>query len=269
MRATPIRVWPGVVLLLVQWLLWFGLPVVVPEALMVAFAGGAIGGLAVVVWWLFFSRAPWSERFGVLVLMIVAVIATPPILDHSLQVAVGGVFFYIYVIPGLCLAIVAGAAAGRRLPAGPRRATIAAAILIACGVWTLFRADGFGVGRVQLAWRWTAAAEERLLAQAAEIPTALPHDPAAPAPAPPDGGRGFSPGETAGTKVPASIKTEPEWPGFRGPARDGVVRGVRIETDWAKSPPVEIWRRPIGPGWSSLAVQGDLNRTGFVGGLIP
>jgi len=51
---------------------------------------------------------------------------------------------------------------------------------------------------------------------------------------------------------------QPDWPGFRGFERNSVVSGIRIKTDWRESPPVEIWRHAVGPGWSSFAVGGGL-----------
>ncbi len=41
---------------------------------------------------------------------------------------------------------------------------------------------------------------------------------------------------------------------FLGPKGDGSVPGPALETDWTTSPPVEIWRRRLGPGWSSFAI---------------
>ena len=88
--------------------------------------------------------------------------------------------FYVYAIPPvLGPAFVAWALATRRLSDGLRRATMAATILLACGVWTLFRTDGvMGGAGAQLAWRWTKTAEERLLAQADDEVRPLPDPPA-------------------------------------------------------------------------------------------
>lgn len=44
-----------------------------------------------------------------------------------------------------------------------------------------------------------------------------------------------------------------EWPGFRGPERNGCVSESGRPFDWTKSPPTIQWDIPIGPAWSSFA----------------
>ncbi|HWM89244.1 MAG TPA: PQQ-binding-like beta-propeller repeat protein [Thermoanaerobaculia bacterium] len=279
----PLRLWPGVVIVILLWLVRFVLPVVAPDAMQIAVLGGVIGGLGILLWWVFFSRAPWFERLGAVAVMIVALFATLPFLHESIATGAMGMLFYILAVPGLSLALVAWAAASRRLSNGLRWVAMVAAILLACGVWTLVRTGGF-TGNLDndFAWRWTETPEERLLAQEpVALPAASPAakasgerpmaqaggEPAALPAAPAAGGTpeerlaGQAAEEPAAVSVgavaPAGTETGADWPGFRGPERNGIVRGVRIETDWAASPPVELWRRPIGPGWSSFAIRGD------------
>ncbi len=185
------------------------------------------------VWWAFFSRAARSERWGAVVLMIAVLGVTSRQVDESIGTAGLGVAFFLFAAPFLSLVFVVWAVASHSLSQTPRRVAMVATILLASGVWTLIRSDGItGDGGFEMAWRWAETPEERLLARVGDEPALAP--------------------------APAPLKGAPEWPGFRGPGRDSVVPGVRIETDWSASPPAELWRRPIGPGVSSFAVGGDL-----------
>lgn len=251
-----LRLWPGVVAVTLQWLAWFVLPFFVPEAKMYGILAGVLAGLVVLLWWLFFSRAPWVERVGAIVLMVLAVVATKRIVHQSIAGGMMGMMLPVLAIPVLSLALVLWVVASCRLASGPRRAALVAAILLACGVFTLIRTGGItGDADSDLHWRWTKSPEERLLAQADEEPTTT----SAPAAVDSAEKKVDPTGNTPTSPAATGEATESGWPGFRGARRDGVVRGgVRIETDWSQKPPVAIWRRPIGPGWSSFAVSGNL-----------
>jgi outer membrane protein assembly factor BamB len=276
----PLRLWPGVVIVILQWLIRFVLPIIVPDALMFAVIGGLVGGLAVVLWWLFFSRAPWPERVGAIGLMVVALFVTLRVVHPSIANGMMGMMLPIYSVPVLSLALVGWAVATRRLSGAPRWASMVAAILLACAVFTLLRTGGItGDANSDLHWRWTQTPEERLLAQANDEPTTTSYTPAV-AETPDKPPAGQAAGEptapaSAATETPEKSASAPAgdepaasstssiakigagWPGFRGPGRDGIVRGTQLKTDWAASPPAELWRRPVGPGWSSFAVRGD------------
>ncbi len=282
--SKPLRLWPGVVIVGLQWLFMFAVPLVEPGAVVFGVSAGFAGGFAVVAWWALFSRAPWSDRVGAIVLTGVALFATSRIVHASISTGMMGMMFFIYAIPLLCLAFVAAVVASRRLSSGPRRASMAAAIALGCAVMALARTDGVtGDANSDFHWRWSQTPEQLLLARAGDEPAALlsplkaadapetrtpaqaGEEPAASTPAPavaptsgkrPDTRIGHE--SAAFPPDPAAAATRSIWPGFRGADRDGIIHGVRIDTDWSRSPPVELWRRPIGPGWSSFAVRGNL-----------
>jgi outer membrane protein assembly factor BamB len=262
--------WPGVALAIVLAFARYVVPLVAPDAevfsyplALIAIFGGLLSAFAIIVWWLFLSRAPWFERLSVILLMIVALFLTRLIIHESIKGGMMGAMLFIYSIPVLSLALVVWAVLTQRFSTGVRRASLVATILLACVPWTLLRTAGsIGAGS-EFHWRWTPTPEERLLAQANDEPKPLPTATATPAlPAPtatPEDKPTDSPEPSAIVKAESPMLEKPaEWPGFRGPRRDGIVPGVQIKTDWTAAPPVAIWRRPIGPGWSSFAVRGEL-----------
>ena len=131
-----LRLWPGVAAVVLQWLIRFGLPAIVPEASMYAILGGLAGGLVVLVWWALFSRAAPLERWGAIALMAAGLAVTPWFLDKSIATGMMGMMFLLGAIPFVSLTLVAWAVATRRLSSGPRLAALAAALLAACGGWT-------------------------------------------------------------------------------------------------------------------------------------
>lgn len=257
----PIRLWPGVAAAALLCLLKFGLPLVMPDGVAIGMIGGVLCGLAILVWWAFFSRAPGPERWGALVLLIAAMAVTSRGIDKSIATGMMGFMFPIVAIPTASLALAIGAVAGRRLPTGARRAVLAAAIVTGCAGWLLLRTDGIkGNAASELAWRWTKTPEQRLLARSDAEPAALPPPVVSKRAAPATLSAKVESVPTPAILSPPRAANLPSirWAGFRGAHRDSIIAGAHIDTDWSASPPVQLWRRAIGPGWSSFAVQGDL-----------
>jgi outer membrane protein assembly factor BamB len=260
----PLRVWPLFVIAALFAAVVFVLPVVAPDAEVGMMLGGVASALLIVLWWLFFSRAPWLERLGVIVVMAAGVWLTSMAVDPSISGGAQGMLGYIFGFAFFALAIAVWALATNGVSVRSRRLALVPMLLVIGGGSLLaIRTEGvYGTGFV-LHWRWTPTPEEILLAQvndepkplapaaapieAPKEPVATPEKPVAPAAEP-----------VPSSPAPAAIEKPSVWPGFRGPNRDSVVRGIQIKTDWSAAPPAQMWRRPIGPGWSSFSIRGDV-----------
>ncbi len=99
------------------------------------------------------------------------------------------------------------------------------------GFKTLLRVDGAldGRGLPRFTWKWTPARD-------ASLKPPVVHAPAG-----------------AGVPVPAGAADVPQ---FLGPNRDGIIRGANLSRDWSAKPPRQLWRQPVGIGWSAFSVAG-------------
>lgn len=120
----------------------------------------------------------------------------------------------------------------RRFTWRTKLAGLAALAALGFGLKQAVRVDGTvdGTGLPNLVWKWRAQGRP----QAQKI-TAVP-----------------APAET--TADDPRLAQAADVPQFFGPERDGVVRGARLARDWQATPPKELWRQPVGEGWSAYAV---------------
>lgn len=95
------------------------------------------------------------------------------------------------------------------------------------------RVDGTvdGTGLPRLVWRWSDSH------RSSPSPAAAPSSPAAPTPA-----------------TDPRLAQADDVPQFFGPTRTGSVPAGKLSRDWTATPPKELWRQPIGAGWSAFAV---------------
>lgn len=230
------RLWPGVLLVVLMWIFIRGTGWALPGSMtqfLAMFWGPMIAAVAILLWWVAWSRGPWLDRIlGVSFFTVAAVVTA--IFCHTTYY----MGLMLYALPLVLTAWVVWLVLASVLGRGTRLVGLFLVLAVAWGYHTLLRSDGVdGDFNAELAWRWTPTAEEKFLAEkAAEEPSPA------------------KPGEDA---APVLVLGAGDWPGFRGPERDGRLAGVRLGTDWKAHPPRLLWKHRVGPGWSSFAVVGN------------
>jgi len=192
---------------------------------------GTLTTLLFAVWWLVASKVSWEECLLVLGVAMSGGVASA-MFGHRLL----GPFVLLPGLPIVLTTWTLSLIVTRNWPARRRSLVLMFVVCLNWGAYLLIRAEGMrGDGQLALCWRWTPTAEQRYLDR-------------------PEGS-----GQTAQLRQTTKGLTlqQGDWPEFRGPNRDGTLRDVQISTDWESSPPRLLWKRQIGPAWSSVVIIGD------------
>jgi len=230
----PLRVWPVVPLLLGMVVARY-VPTLLEDGPSMLWAVAAFGpllmSLLIMLWWLIASRARWFERVLGLIGIVGACYISIVFLDKTM---VGPAISVLMIPLGVALFGLGAIICSRRLSV---QRTVFAIALAACGFGstTLLRSDGmWGDFVMGLDWRWKPTSEDQLATRTREDANG-----------------------TAATAMDAEALLKPQWPSFRGSEGNSRYRGIRLTTDWDVNPPKQIWKKVVGPGWSSFAVAGD------------
>ncbi len=230
-----VRVWPGVAIVaLVAFLMVVPSLVAARTMLHFAafFAAPLFGTILAVVWWTAFSRTRGGIKWAVLALFVLPLLALCVLELADKRMPVGPVIFG---APFVLLVWVAWLALSSPLPRRVRQYGTVASLAVSWVAVGLLRMDGTDADMLpEFAFRFSPKPEDRDAEALKNRPTVAPAKP-----------------------LSESADGPLDWAEFRGPNRDGIVRGVAIDPDWDAHPPIELWKQKIGPGWGTFIVVGD------------
>jgi hypothetical protein len=190
----------------------------------------AVAFLVGTVWWWSQTGLRLRDRAFVAAVFIVSLVVPAVFGDPS----VGPFGMFLFGGPVILTAAVLGLVAARDASNLTRRNLIAGSMLAASLGFLLIRMDGVqGNADTDFAWRWSETAEDRFLAEHID-PVRPPVE-----------------------ENVAPLVAEPgDWINFRGPHRAGAIKAGFALADWKSNPPQLVWKKRVGPAWSSVIVVG-------------
>ncbi|QDU79745.1 outer membrane biogenesis protein BamB [Polystyrenella longa] len=237
-QLRPLRVWPAIIAIVLILMLRFAprdLEIMPLWWLYFSFMGPAVCGLGMLVWWGIFSRATRLEALVGLI-AILSILVMSWFLAHESMDMAG---FMLVTIPiGFVLFGISSLIARSWTPPA-RSGFILLITLVGFASSLLVRNNGiWGDYNFELAWRWTPTNEELAIAEQQARTSA---------------GDAIVSEESFNEWL-----AEPAWPGFRGPERYSQQSGAELADRWDNVQPELVWKRTIGPAWSSFVVAGNL-----------
>ena len=239
-RPRRFRVWPAIAIVVSMWLILI-LPAIIAPLTKMHFysmqAGPIFGALALSVWWMTSRVFPVGKRTLGLLLIFALFAATMFLIHHSNIIAM-----LVQGLPFAMTLLVIGFLIGGFAVAN-KQAWVGLGCFLLVMVAALFVRveDPDAEFTYDLVSRWKPTAEDSFLDSLKNVSATQQ--------------------QSAIEPVQYQLPDKPtanDWAEFRGPKRDGIIDGVSFSTDWESHPPTELWRHPVGPGWSSFCVVGPL-----------